>query len=66
MIQGVGASLLNGEELAGIGVVFHVRVSAHEQRIARDETQPPAGHVEAFAHGVKFHADVHRAGRGKE
>ena len=62
----MAAGFLDRQELAGVGVVFHVGIGFDDQRIADDETEPPAGHVETFAHRVQFDADIHRAGRGEE
>ena len=66
MIKAVGAGVLDGEELAGVGVVLHVAVGFDEQFVAGDEAAAPAGHVEALAGRVQFDADVLRAGRGQE
>ena len=57
---------MDGEELAGVGVVFHIAVSLHEQRVAGHEAAAPAGHVEIFAGGMKLNADVFRARRSKK
>ena len=66
VVQGVAAGLLDGQELAGVGVVLHVGVGLDDQRVAGHEAEPPAGHVEALAHAVQLDADVERAGRGQE
>ena len=64
--KAVGRGVLDGEELAGIGVVLDVAVGADEQFVAGDKAAAPAGHVEALAGGMEFDADVLRAGRGEE
>ena len=58
--------VLDGQELAGVGVVLHVAVGPHEQLVAGDKTAAPAGHVEGLAGGVQFDAHLLRAGRGQE
>src|SRR5258708_9810463 len=62
MIESVRGGVLDGQELAGIGVVLYVAVSAYAQWVAGDESAPPAGHVESFAGRGQFQADVLRAG----
>ena len=66
MIVAVSRGVLDREKLAGVGVVLHVAVSLHEQRVANDEPATPTGHVEIFACGVQFDPDVFRARRGKK
>src|ERR1051325_2854112 len=66
MIEAVSRSVLDGEKLAGIRIVLHVAVRFDEKFVADDETAAPSGHVESFAGGMEFDADVFRARRGEE
>lgn len=66
VVEAPGGGVLDGEELAGVGVVFDVAVCLDEEGVAGDEAAAPAGHVEGFAEGVEFEADFFGAGNGKE
>src|SRR3954470_12544577 len=66
MIKAVRGRVLNGEELTGIGVVFHVAVRFDEEFVSDDETATPAGHVERLAGGMEFDPDVFCSGRREE
>ena len=66
MVEAPGGGMLDGEELAGVGVVFDVAVCLDEEGIAGDESAAPAGHVEGFAEGMEFEADFFGAGDGEE
>lgn len=66
MVEAPGGGVLDGEELAGIGVVFDVAVCLDEEGVAGDKAAAPAGHVEGFAEGVKFETDFFGAGNGEE
>ena len=43
-----------------VAVVLHVGVGLHDLRVAADEAEPPADHVEALRHRVDLDADVLR------
>lgn len=66
MVEAPGGSVLDGEELAGVGVVFDVAVCLDKQGVAGDEAAAPAGHVEGFAEGMEFESDFFGAGDGEE
>lgn len=66
VVKAPGGGVLDGEELAGVGVVFDVAVCLDEQGVAGDEAAAPAGHVEGFAEGMEFEADFFGAGDGEE
>lgn len=52
MLEGIGGGMLNGEELARVGIVLHVGIGADEEGMADDEAASPARHVEGLAGGV--------------
>ena len=64
MVKTIGGGVLDGEELARIGIVFDVAIGAHEQFVAGHETATPAGHIEAFAGGMQFHPHFFGARNG--
>ena len=66
VVEAPGGGVLDGEELAGVGVVFDVAVCLDEEGVAGDKAAAPAGHVEGFAEGVEFEADFFGAGDGEE
>ena len=66
VVEAPGGGVLDGEELARVGVVFDVAVCLDEEGVAGDEAAAPAGHVEGFAEGMEFDADFLGAGNGEE
>src|SRR5262245_45485364 len=57
--------MLNGQELAGVGIIFDVAVGLYEQLVSGDKTAAPAVHIEGFAGGVQFNPDFFLA-RGSQ
>lgn len=66
MVEAPSGGVLDGEELAGVGVVFDVAVCLDEEGIPGDESAAPAGHVEGLAEGMEFESDFFGAGNGEE
>ena len=63
MIEAICRRVLDGQKLARVGVILDVAVGPDQHFIAGDKTATPARHVKALAGGMKFEADILRAGR---
>ena len=48
VIKAIGGRMLDGQELAGIGIVLDIAVGFDQKRVARDKAATPAGHVEVL------------------